>query len=201
MAEKKICSVCRKKINGINSIANMIEGSLICSQCYEKLAPFKMSKKYKNFDELQEAQLDCLNKAMELKFPEDVIENLKKHFNVKKNNLEIRKNMDCYLMTTGGLLQGYEIQEYLGIVTGHVVLGTGIFSGFEASMADLTGSESVAYTERLDKAKEIAQNRAIQKSIILGGNALIGVDVEFTTFYRDMMAVVVTGTSVKVKKP
>ena len=200
MAKKEICNVCQKKINGINSIPNIIEGSVLCSQCYEKLAPFKMSKNYSNYDELQDAQSACLNKASQLNYPHDVLESLNKHFKEKEKKVKMSLELNQYLMTTGSVLQGYEIKEYLGVITGQVVLGTGFLSGFEASIADLTGGESLSYTEKLDAARKEAQNRAIKKSIMLGGNALIGVDIEFSSFSNDMISVVVSGTSVKVEK-
>lgn len=56
MAEKKICDVCGKKINGINSIANIVEESVLCSSCYEKLKGFKVTKKYSSMEELEKDQ-------------------------------------------------------------------------------------------------------------------------------------------------
>lgn len=200
MADKKICDVCHKKINGINSIANVVEESVLCSYCYEQLDGFKISKKYKNINALEEDQKKYINRAKELNYPETVIGDLTKHFQRKRKSIIDKDKLDHYLTTTGSLLDGYHIQEYLGIVSGHVVLGTGMFSSFDASMADWTGTEASAYTEKLDLAKEVALKRAIIKSIGLGGNALIGVDVEHSVFVRDLIGVIVTGTSVKVIK-
>lgn len=200
MVDKKICDVCHKKINGVNNIANVVEESVLCSHCYEKLNGFKVSKKYKDIDTLKEDQNKYVNRAKELNYPENVVHDLTKHFQRKRKSIIDKDKLDHYLTTTGSLLDGYHIQEYLGIVSGHVVIGTGMFSSFDASMADLTGSEASAYTEKLDLAKEVALKRAIIKSMHLGGNALIGIDVEHSVFVRDLIGVIVTGTSVKVVK-
>lgn len=199
MAHKKICDVCQKKINGINSVANVVGESVLCSHCYEQLSGFKILKQYKDVNTLEEDQRKYVGLARELNYPEKVIQDLSQHFERKKN-INNQDKLNHYLTTTGSLLEGYHIQKYLGIVSGHVVLGTGMFSSFDASMADLTGSEASAYTEKLDMAKEVALKRAIIKSMRLGGNALIGIDVEHSVFVRDLIGVIVTGTSVQVVK-
>lgn len=198
MADKKVCDVCHKKINGINNIANVIGNSVLCSHCYEELGGFKVSKKYKDIETLEEDQKKYINRAKTLNYPKTVIQDLTKHFQRKRSSIINKEKLDHYLTTTGSLLDGYSIQEYLGIVSGHVVIGTGMFSSFDASVADWAGSEASAYTEKLDLAKEVALKRAIIKSINLGGNALIGIDVEHSVFVRDLIGVIVTGTSVKV---
>lgn len=200
MAEKKICDVCGKKINGINSIANIVEESVLCSSCYEKLKGFKVTKKYSSMEELEKDRSLYMTMARQLEYGDDIISSLEKHFQRKKRILEEKQQAQQYLMTTGSFLQGYTIEKYLGIVSGQVVIGSGFFSSFEASLADLSGTEASGYTDKLDLAKEVAQKRAVYKSVKLGGNALIGVDVEYTTFTNDLMSVIFTGTSVLVRR-
>ena len=200
MAEKKVCDVCGKKINGINVIGYDIEGSTICSSCYEKLDGLRLSKQYKTIDEVNQDYQKYITRIQDLKYPDHVIQSFEKHFNKKRAQTESIMICDNYLITTSDILQGYKITDYLGVVSGQVVIGTGFFSSFNASMADLTGGEADRYTEKINLAHEVAQKRAIYKSIALGGNALIGVDVEHSAFSSDMIAVIVTGTSVKVEK-
>lgn len=200
MAEKKICDVCHQKVNGINNIANYVEGSMICSRCYDKLKGFKILKKYTDQETLKKDEEQYLTMAKELEFPQNVIDDLALHFEKKRRVLVTKDEVEKYLMTTGSTLEGYVIEEYLGIVSGHVVIGTGFFSSFDASVADFTGSEASGYMDKLDLAKQAAQLRAIKKSLLLGGNALVGVDLEYTTFVNDLIGVVFTGTSVKVRK-
>ena len=200
MAEKKICDVCHKKINGINSIANIVGDSILCSRCYEQLGGFRITRKYNSEEEMNNDKIKSINEAIKLHYPQSVIYNLEKHFENHQKYFEAKKEMQSYLMTTGTSLEGYHIEKYLGIVVGHVVIGGGFGSGFEASIASFAGDETTMLTEKLDQAKEVAQNRAVIKSIQLGGNALIGIDVEFSTFSQDLMGVVFTGTSVKVRK-
>ncbi len=78
-----------------------------------------------------------------------------------KNQILNISEIDHYLVTISSTLEGYVIDEYLGVVSGRVVIGPGFFSSFNATMADWTDSEADIYTDKLDTAQIIAQKRAI----------------------------------------
>lgn len=105
-----------------------------------------------------------------------------------------------FLLTTGYNFEGYNIVQYLNIVHGEVVLGTGFFSELSGSISDLFGTSSGALEGKLSKAKAIAQERLIENSINVGANALIGVDFDVTTLENNVMVVSVNGTAVKIQK-
>lgn len=46
------------------------------------------------------------------------------------------------MMTTGFNFEGYNIVKYLGVISAPVVLGTGIFSNWDAALSDFTGTEA-----------------------------------------------------------
>ena len=62
------------------------------------------------------------------------------------------------------------------------------------------GVESYSYTNKLQQARDYAKRRAILKSIAIGGNALIGIDIDYVNFTADKMGVIVNGTSVIIEK-
>ncbi|MCI8889251.1 MAG: heavy metal-binding domain-containing protein [Hungatella sp.] len=105
-----------------------------------------------------------------------------------------------HMLTTGFSFEGYSIAEYLGIVTGETVVGTGYFSDIGASISDFFGAEAPEYSQKLRVAKQAVLNIMIKNSTDLGGNAIIGISFELMTFSGNMMGVSVTGTSVKVNK-
>lgn len=105
-----------------------------------------------------------------------------------------------HMLTTGFSFEGYRIAEYLGIVTGETVMGTGYFSDIGASISDFFGAEASEYSEKLRSAKQAVLKIMIKNSTDLGGNAIIGISYELMTFSGNMMGVSVTGTSVKVNK-
>ena len=108
--------------------------------------------------------------------------------------------LDRLLLTTGSLFEGWRITEYLGVVTGETVLGTGMFSSWEASFADLAGETSTAFSDKLTRAKDLALNGLKKQCIRRGGNAALGVGFDYITFTNNMIGVVANGTAVKVEK-
>ena len=194
------CDVCGKKVKGFSVIMNHVHESDICSTCFDKLGGMKVLKKYENKDEVKTDREIYIAKAKELSFPENVISNMEVHFENKEREVISKDEILKYIVTTTPNLEGYKIEEYLGIVADQCMLGTGYFSGLDASIADLTGSESSAYSEKLDIARQAAQIRAIKKSIKLGGNAIVGANLEFSVFPNAMIGIIFKGTSVKVRK-
>lgn len=102
------------------------------------------------------------------------------------------------LMTSGFNFEGYIIEEYLGVFTGECALGTGFLSSLGAGIADMLGANSTMYSEKLKKAKDYAIAQLIQQVENAGGNAIIGLDIDYTSFSADIMGVVASGTAVKI---
>lgn len=122
----------------------------------------------------------------------------------QKRQQEIQENIDQlrneFLMTTGFNFEGYDIITYLGIQSGSVVRGTGIFSETSAAISDFFGEENSAFSSKLEITKEAAINQLRDKAIHIGANAIIGVDFDYVTFSSNMIGVIVTGTAVVVRK-
>lgn len=104
-----------------------------------------------------------------------------------------------HMLTTGFSFEGYRITEYIGIVTGETVIGTGYFSDISASISDFFGAEASEYSKKLRAAKQAVLKLMIKNSTDLGGNAIIGISYELMTFSGNMMGVSVTGTAVKAE--
>lgn len=111
----------------------------------------------------------------------------------------IKRNVE-HLLTSGFNFEGYRIVSYNGIVSGEVVMGTGFLSEFSASINDFLGSTSAEFSEKIVKAREMALSKMINASVAKGGNAIIGVDFDYTTFGNNMIAVSANGTSVVIEK-
>lgn len=108
--------------------------------------------------------------------------------------------MPKLILTSGFNFEGYKIKEYLGFYSGECVLGTGFFSSASASVADFFGSNSSMYEDKLSQAKARAISELEQTVADAGGNAIIGLNVSYTTFTSDIMGVVANGTAVLVEK-
>ncbi|MBC00206.1 MAG: hypothetical protein CML67_11770 [Rhodobacteraceae bacterium] len=105
------------------------------------------------------------------------------------------------LMTTTNTLQGREISDYKGIVTGEVILGANIFKDLFAGIRDIVGGRSGAYEEELQRARQIAMDEMQARAASLGANAVIGVDLDYETVGQNgsMLMVSATGTAVVVR--
>ena len=103
-------------------------------------------------------------------------------------------------MATCNNLSGYEITEYLGIVSDGVVQGTGWISELSADFNDLFGTESNTFAKKMKMCRDAALQKAKDNAIQLGANALVSIDFETSTFRNNMIGVMVSGTAVKIKK-
>ena len=104
------------------------------------------------------------------------------------------------LVTTGYNFEGYTIVQYFDVISAPIVLGTGFLSSLSSSVADLTGSRSGTYERKLVNSKRDAMSHLKDAARQLGGNAIIGIDIDYTTFGGDVMGVVVSGTAVRIAK-
>lgn len=113
---------------------------------------------------------------------------------VKENNIE---NM---LITSGFDFEGYRIEEYIKFISSEAVLGMGLFKGFSASISNVAGSESKSLKSNLTRAKNLANKEIKEQAARLGANAIIGIDIDYTTFGGELLGVIMSGTAVKVNK-
>ena len=100
------------------------------------------------------------------------------------------------LVSTTDILQGKDIIEYKGIVSGEIIMGANVVRDFMASVTDFIGGRSGAYEDKLSEGREHAIEEMITKAKRLGANAVVGVDLDFETLRDGMMMVIATGTAV-----
>jgi uncharacterized protein YbjQ (UPF0145 family) len=133
----------------------------------------------------------------EAKEQEQKDKELKANLLKQREELEVaRKNL---LVVTTPILDGYEIEEYLGVQSAEVVAGTSFIKDFVASWSDFLGTYDKGYTNTLSRSKDTAFEILKYKAAILGGNAVIGIDIDYIEI-NSMLGVVVSGTVAKVKK-
>ncbi len=104
------------------------------------------------------------------------------------------------MFTSGYNFEGYRITEYLGFCSGECALGTGIFSEIGAEITDFFGKKSDMYAQKMMAAKSAAFEAMLDQAMEQGANAILGVDIDFVTFAKDIMGVIANGTSVKIQK-
>jgi uncharacterized protein YbjQ (UPF0145 family) len=100
------------------------------------------------------------------------------------------------LVTTTNTIEGRTISGYHGIVSGETILGANIFRDFLAGIRDIVGGRSTAYENVLRDARQTAIGEMCAVATQLGGNAVIGVDLDYEQIGNGMLMVTATGTAV-----
>ena len=103
-------------------------------------------------------------------------------------------------VTTTPTIEGKPIEDYLGIVTGEVIVGANLFRDLFANIRDIVGGRSGSYERILRDAREQAIQELQAECASLGGNAVVGVDLDYEVIgdTGSMLMVSASGTAVKV---
>ena len=108
--------------------------------------------------------------------------------------------MERMIVTTTPRVEGKPVSRYLGIVSGEAILGANIVKDVFAGIRDIVGGRSAAYEQELRKAKTIALEEMEAEAAQLGGNAVVGVDLDYETIQMGsgggMLMVSASGTAV-----
>ena len=104
------------------------------------------------------------------------------------------------ILSTTPQIEGYNIREYKGIVTGETIIGANFLKDFLGGIRDIVGGRSSSYEKVLRKAKDIAMNELMQHAQELGANAIVGIDIDYETIGKDssMLMVATSGTAVVI---
>jgi len=106
------------------------------------------------------------------------------------------------LICTTDTLDGYRIEEYLGIVTGETISGANVVRDIMATVTDYVGGRSGTYEEVLGDARQSTMAELSDRAQILGANAIIGVSFDYETVGARgaMLLVTATGTAVRISR-
>lgn len=103
------------------------------------------------------------------------------------------------LLTTTNTIEGKEITQYYGIVSGETIIGANVFRDFFAGIRDIVGGRAGSYESVLREAKETALREMSEQASRLGANAIIGIDLDYETVGASgsMLMVTAAGTAVR----
>jgi uncharacterized protein YbjQ (UPF0145 family) len=103
-------------------------------------------------------------------------------------------------VTTTPTIEGHPIQDYLGIVTGEVIVGANLFRDLFANIRDIVGGRSGSYERILADARKQAIEELQAEAAAMGGNAVVGIDLDYEVIGANgsMLMVSASGTAVKI---
>ncbi len=102
------------------------------------------------------------------------------------------------IITTTHSVEGRTITSYKGLVTGEAIIGAHIFKDLFAGLRDIVGGRSQAYEQTIREAREAAVQEMTAEATRLGGDAIVGIDIDYEVVGQggSMMMVSVSGTAV-----
>ncbi|HDR1308733.1 TPA: YbjQ family protein [Pasteurella multocida] len=106
------------------------------------------------------------------------------------------------LITTTPSIEGKQIIEYKEVVFDEVVAGSNFIRDFFAGITDIIGGRSGAYESKIARARKEALEELQQQAKRLGANAVVGVEVNYTSINgegKSMFMIVASGTAVVVR--
>ena len=109
------------------------------------------------------------------------------------------RKLNHMLLTTTNTIEGRQITQYYGIVSGETIIGANMFKDFFAGIRDIVGGRAGSYESVLREAKEIAMKEMSEQAKSMGANAVIGIDLDYETVGANgsMLMVTAAGTAVK----
>ena len=106
------------------------------------------------------------------------------------------------IMTTTNAVEGRQVRDYKGIVMGEAIIGANIFKDMFAAVRDVVGGRAGAYEKALRTARQEALRAMAEHARDLGGNAVIGVDIDYEVLGKasSMLMVTAAGTAVELSE-
>jgi uncharacterized protein YbjQ (UPF0145 family) len=104
------------------------------------------------------------------------------------------------ILSTTTSIEGRPVSQYLGVVTGEVIVGANIFKDLFAGVRDIVGGRSGAYESALRDARTQAFAELEEEAQALGADAVIGIDIDYEVLGSggSMLMVTVSGTAVRL---
>lgn len=105
------------------------------------------------------------------------------------------------IITTTPSIEGKKIIEYKGVVFGEVITGVNFIKDFAAGLTNFFGGRSGSYEGELIEARNNALKELEKRAEMIGGNAVVGVDIDYEVLGQggNMLMVTASGTAVLVQ--
>ena len=103
------------------------------------------------------------------------------------------------LILTTQTIEGKDIKEYYGMVTGDSLIGANMYKDMFSGVRDVVGGRTSKYEEELTNARKMAVENMQEKAEKKGANAIIGTRVAYHNLGGTMgntIMVTVFGTAV-----
>jgi len=182
------CNICRQEITNLQELVMVRKSEqkiYYHKRCANRLGLNK-------FDEI-----DITNLEAELE--EKRLSQLEHEKQRQETEQPIDKYINEIIITTTNNVDGYRVNKYIDIESVEIVIGTGVFSEVTAGIGDIFGLRSRAYESKLADAKKTAMKLLKYNAYEKGGNAVIGIDIDYTEFSGNRVGLIINGTVVEIE--
>jgi uncharacterized protein YbjQ (UPF0145 family) len=112
--------------------------------------------------------------------------------------------MSDIILTSGSDIEGYEIKDYLGLVSGQTALTAKFFQEFSGS-SEMDAKESKALTKKLSQVHQTAVSMLEEEARKRGANAVIGITLRYNELTSSItnnntIGIIATGTAVEIRE-
>ena len=106
--------------------------------------------------------------------------------------------IDLMILTTTSEIQGFEITNYLGLVSATVVVGSDSNKDLMLPIKNLFGGRAESYEQILHKVRQKAEQEISSKALKLNARAVIGISYSYQEISAKnrMLVIHLTGTAV-----
>lgn len=107
------------------------------------------------------------------------------------------------ILSTTSNLEGWEIEQHLGPISAHMVIGTGLLTDFFSGLTDIFGGPSASYRNKIQEIEYEALSTLSAEAKQLGADAIVGLRVdhdEISGGGKSMMMVTAMGTAVRARR-
>ena len=120
----------------------------------------------------------------------------------RKKIEDYENNKKNFLYTTSNYFEGYRILQYFNIIKSAAALPTSVFTSVSSaeSIGELLGKEKTAITSFLIQMQDVMLYRLKEDALLMGANAIIGVNYNIIHVGTDLFMAYGYGTAVKVEK-
>ena len=108
--------------------------------------------------------------------------------------------MDDITVTTTDGIDGEEITDYLGIVSGEAVVGANVVSDIAAGIRDVVGGRSGSYEKKIETGRREAITDLEAEASEIGADAVVGAALDYEEMAEGMLWVNISGTAVKTRR-
>ena len=121
-------------------------------------------------------------------------------FDSEEGREAVKKRAKEIILTTTYNVGGCKVEKYLDIVSYEFIIGTGVFSELSLEFTDFFGQRSGMAESKLATARKQCMNALKAQAVNLNGDAVIGVDLDYTEFAGNRVGVIGSGTVVTLRK-